>query len=451
LRRHWASKLNAAKGEEAMAAWSEIARQRGIKYFLLSFVDLFGTMRAKLVPATAMESVAKSGAGFAGFAVWFDMTPADADMLAAPDADSLIQLPWKPQVAWVACDVVMNGAEVRQNPRQVLKRVTGAAARQGYAPKVGVECEYFLISRDGLAISDAADRQSKPCYDQQALMRRYDIIAEICDAMGTLGWNAYQNDHEDANGQFEMNWEYDDALRTADRHVFFKFMVKSIAEKHGLRATFMPKPFANLTGSGCHVHVSLWSTATHRNVFADDAAELGVSETARHFIGGVMEHAEALCAITNPTVNSYKRINAPPTLSGATWSPNTITYSGNNRTHMIRIPDAGRFELRLADGAANPYLLQAALLVAGLDGLTHRRDPGARLDINMYSEGHKAPNARRLPLNLLDALRALDRSAVLKAGLGADVVASYLKLRHEDWNAYARYLTEWERETTLDC
>jgi glutamine synthetase len=434
-----------------MASWTEIARQRAIKYFLVSFVDLFGTMRAKLVPATAMDAVAKSGAGFAGFAVWFDMTPADADMLAAPDPDSLIQLPWKPEVGWVASDVAMNGAEVAQNPRQVLKRVIAAAASEGFTLKTGVECEYFLITPDGRAISDAADRQSKPCYDQQALMRRYDIIAEICDAMGALGWKAYQNDHEDANGQFEMNWEYDDALRTADRHAFFKFMVKSIAEKHGLRATFMPKPFPTLTGSGCHVHISLWSTATSGNLFADDSTALGLSETALHFIGGVIEHAEALCAITNPVVNSYKRINAPPTLSGATWSPNTVTYSGNNRTHMIRVPEAGRFELRLADGAANPYLLQAALLVAGLDGIKSRRDPGPRLDINMYTEGHLAPNAKKLPLNLLDALRALDRSVVLKEGLGAGVIASYLKLKHDDWNAYSRYLTEWERETTLDC
>ena len=316
--------------------------------------------------------------------------------------------------------------------------------------KTGVECEYFLISPDGLAISDAADQQAKPCYDQQALMRRYEVVAEICDAMVALGWKPYQNDHEDANGQFEMNWEYDDALVTADRQAFFKFMVKSIAEKHGLRATFMPKPFANLTGSGCHMHVSLWS-GKNKNVFADKNGELGLSKAAYHFIGGVMHSAEAMCAITNPTVNSYKRINAPPTLSGATWSPNTITYTGNNRTHMIRIPDAGRFELRLADGAANPYLLPAAVLAAGLDGIENARDPGKRLDINMYTEGDKAKDAAKLPLNLLDALRALEKSAVLKKALGENFTASYLKLKHADWNNYSRHLTDWERQTTLDC
>jgi glutamine synthetase type III len=442
--------VNRQKGD-VVPTWGDIAKQQGIRYFLISFVDLFGTMRAKIVPASAIDTVAKSGAGFAGFAVWYDMTPADPDILATPIADSLIRLPWKPEVAWVASDLVMGGAEVAQNPRQVLKRVVAAAADAGYELKTGVECEYFMIASDGASISDAADQQSKPCYDQQALMRRYDVVAEICDAMVSLGWKPYQNDHEDANGQFEMNWEYDSALRTADKHAFFKYMVKSIAEKHGLRATFMPKPFSNLTGSGCHVHASLWSTKYGRNVFEDGNGELGLSETAYHFIGGVMQHAEALCAFTNPTVNSYKRINAPPTLSGATWSPNTVTYAGNNRTHMIRIPDPGRFELRLADGAANPYLLQAAVLAAGLDGIRNKRDPGKRLDINMYTEGHKARGAKKLPLNLLDALRALEKSSLFKAGLGEDVVASYLKLKHDDWNAYSRHLTEWERQTTLDC
>jgi glutamine synthetase len=434
-----------------MPGWSQIAKKKGIRYFLIAFVDLFGTMRAKIVPATAIDQVAKSGAGFAGFATWFDMTPADPDVLVMPEPDSLMQLPWKPEVAWVTGDLVMAGKPVQQNPRQVLKRVVAAAAEEGCELKSGVECEYFLILPDGSAISDAADRQAKPCYDQQALMRRYDVVAEICDAMVTLGWKPYQNDHEDANGQFEMNWEYDSALRTADKHAFFKFMVKSIAEKHGLRATFMPKPFANLTGSGCHVHASLWSRKNGACVFDDPKGELGLSKPAYQFIGGIMHSAEALCAITNPVVNSYKRINAPPTLSGATWAPNSVTYAGNNRTHMIRIPDAGRFELRLADGAANPYLLQAAVLAAGLDGMRNARDPGQRLDINMYTQGDKAASARKLPLNLLDALRALEKSSVLKAAFGEETLASYLKLKHEDWNAYARHLTDWERQTTLDC
>ena len=280
-------------------------------------------------------------------------------------------------------------------------------------------------------------------------MRQYEFIAELSDAMLGLGWGAYQNDHEDANGQFEMNWEYADALTTADRHALFKYMVKSLAERRGLRATFMPKPFADLTGNGCHAHVSLWRG--DENLFHDPNGELGVSSLGYNFIGGVMGSADALAAITNPTVNSYKRINAPPTLSGATWSPNMISWSGNNRTHMIRIPDPGRFELRLADGAVNPYLLPAAILAAGLDGVRNKRDPGRRLDINMYAEADKAGDVKRLPLNLLDALRAFEASAVLGDALGKDFVAAYLKLKHAEWNSYARHLTTWERQTTLDC
>lgn len=434
-----------------MASWKEIAKRYDVRYFLIAFVDLFGTMRAKIVPVSAIETVAKAGAGFAGFATWFDMTPADPDVLVMPDPSTVIPLPWKPGVAWVTGDLYMAGKPVEQNPRQVLTRITESAATAGYQMKTGVECEYFLITPDGAAISDGVDRQSKPCYDQQALMRRYEVIAEVCDAMVTLGWKPYQNDHEDANGQFEMNWEYDDALLTADRQAFFKFMVKSVAEKHGFRATFMPKPFVNLTGSGCHMHTSLWSTKGKRNLFEDKKDDHGLSKVAYHFIGGVMHSAEAMCAISNPTVNSYKRINAPRTLSGATWSPNTITYAGNNRTHMIRIPDAGRFELRLADGAANPYLLAAAVLAAGTDGIKHSRDPGPRLDINMYTDGDKATDAKKLPLNLLDALRALEKSTVLKDAFGEKVVESYIRLKQTEWNEYCRHLTEWERETTLDC
>ena len=426
------------------------AKERGIKYFLISYVDLFGTLRAKLAPAAAIGDMAKEGAGFAGFASWLDMTPADPDVLAIPDPSSLIQLPWKREVGWLAADPYMNGKLVEQAPRVILQRMKEKAAKAGYQLKTGVECEYFLVSPDGSAISDPADTQSKPCYDQSALMRRYDVISEICDSMLELGWGPYQNDHEDANGQFEMNWLYDDCLVTADRMAFFKYMVKAIAEKHGLRATFMPKPFANLTGSGCHVHGSLWKDG--KNLFEDGNDDLGLSRTAYNFIGGVMNAAQELCSITNPTVNSYKRINAPVTLSGATWSPNTVTYAGNNRTHMIRIPGSGRFEFRLADGAANPYLLPAALLVAGLDGIAKGTDPGKPLDINMYAEGHKAPpDTKKLPLNLLDALRLTAKSELLRRELGGEFVDSYVKLKNREWDEYSRQLTPWERANTLDC
>ena len=430
---------------------AQIAKQKKIKYFLISFVDLFGVLRAKLVPARAIKDMQRDGAGFAGFAAWLDMTPAHPDMFAIPDTDSLTILPWKPEVAWLASDLVMDGKEVEASPRIVLRRQIERARKKGYRLKTGVECEYFIINPDGTAISDDRDTQEKPCYDQSALMRSYDVISDICDAMNTLGWEPYQNDHEDANGQFEMNFEYDDCLRTADKHSFFKFMVKSIAEKHGLRATFMPKPFLELTGNGCHFHTSIWDRTGRKNLFLDHKGEFGNSKLAYKFLGGIMHNAEALCALFNPTVNSYKRINAPVTLSGATWAPNSVTYGGNNRTHMVRIPGPGRFELRLLDGAVNPYLGAAGVLAAGLDGIANKRDPGKRLDIDMYAEGHKARGAKKLPLNLLDALRLTAKSKILRAAMGDEVIDSYVKLKMEEWNKYTRHLTQWERENTLDC
>jgi glutamine synthetase len=430
---------------------AEVAKKRKIKYFLISFVDLFGVLRAKLVPARAIAEMQRDGAGFAGFAAWLDMTPAHPDMFAVPDPDSLMQLPWKPEVGWLAADLWMDGKEVEASPRIALKRQIARAHKKRYRMKTGVECEYFLLSAEGTEISDARDIQEKPCYDQTALMRRYDVISEICDAMIALGWNPYQNDHEDANGQFEMNWDYADALVTADRHAFFKYMVKSIAEKHGLRATFMPKPFPNLTGNGCHCHVSLWDGAGGKNLFHDPKGELGISKLGYRFLGGVLHNADALCAIFNPTVNSYLRIDSKVTLSGATWSPNAISYSGNNRTHMVRIPDEGRFELRLMDGSANPYLLQAGVLATGLDGIENKRDPGKRLDINMYTEGARLTRIKRLPLNLLDALRLFDKSKVARAGLGDELVSSYVKLKLEEWRSYSTSLSKWELDHTLDC
>ena len=430
---------------------AQAAEEKGIQYFLISFVDLFGVLRAKLVPARAIGAMQKEGAGFAGFATWLDMTPADSDMFARPDAESLVQLPWKPEVGWLAADLWMDGREVEASPRAALKRQIAAAAAEGWRMKTGVECEYFLINADGSAIADTRDTQSKPCYDQSALMRRYEVITAVCDAMLALGWGPYQNDHEDANGQFEMNWDYDDCLKTADRHVFFKYMVKSLAEAQGLRATFMPKPFANLTGNGCHAHVSLWDAAGTTNLFHDEAGELGLSALAYGFLGGVIHSADALTALFNPTVNSYKRINAPRTLSGATWSPNAVSYGGNNRTHMVRIPDAGRFELRLMDGAANPYLLQAGVLAAGLDGVANGRDPGKRLDINMYAQTRSPRGLKKLPLNLLDAIRTFERSGVLKERLGEELCRAYAKLKRQEWDAYAGAISPWERENTLDC
>ena len=427
------------------------AKKNGVKYFFVSFVDLFGVLRSKLVPATAIDEIQSEGAGFAGFATWLDLSPADSDMFGMPDGDSVMQLPWNKEIAWVASDLYMDGKPVEASPRIALKRQIEKASKKGLYMKSGVECEFFLVNQDGTALSDEKDTQEKPCYDSSALMRRYDVITEICDSMIALGWKPYQNDHEDANGQFEMNWDFSDCLITADRHAFFKFMTKTIAEKHGLRATFMPKPFTNLTGNGCHCHISIWDQSGKKNMFLDNKDELGLSKTGYNFLGGIMESADKMAAIFNPTVNSYKRINGSLTTSGATWSPSSITWAGNNRTHMVRVPGKGRFELRLMDGASNPYLLQAAILLLGLDGLNNKRDPGKRLDINMYTEGHKAGKVKKLPLNLLDAIRDLDKSKIIREGFGDGLIDSYVKLKNQEWSSYNKYLSSWERNNSLDC
>jgi glutamate---methylamine ligase len=432
---------------------AEFAKEKNVKYFMISYTDLFGGQRAKLVPAQAIGAMQHEGAGFAGFSTYLDLTPAHPDMLAVPDTSAVIQLPWKRDVAWVPGNLMMDGKTVDQAPRNVLNRLTKTAASEGMYVKTGIEAEFFLLTPEGDKISDEYDTATKPCYDQQAIMRRYDVIAEICDYMLELGWGPYQNDHEDANGQFEMNWEFDDVLATADKHSFFKFMTKSVAEKHGLKATFMPKPIEGLTGNGCHAHISVWDAPGDKsktNVFADSQKDLGLSDKGLNFLGGIMKHASAMAAITNPTVNSYKRINAPRTMSGATWAPNTVTWSGNNRTHMVRVPGPGRFELRLPDGAANPYLLQAVILAAGLDGVRTNADPGKRYDIDMYAEGHKVRGGPKLPLNMLDAIREFDKNKGLKKALGDEFSNAYVKLKMKEWNSFSSHFSVWEKENTID-
>ncbi|MBD2549472.1 type III glutamate--ammonia ligase [Microcystis elabens FACHB-917] len=408
-----------------MTDLGRFAATHGIRHFLFSFCDLFGVQRAKLVPAAAAAELGRSGAGFAGFAAWLDMTPADPDVLAIPDPTSLMVLPWQPDVAWVATDLQVEGQVLEQSPRRVLQRQIARAAAMGLQFRSGVEAEFFLMDPEREAIADALDRQSKPCYDQLALMRHYPLISELLNGMESLGWGPYQADHEDANGQFELNWTYAESLLTADRHAFFRVMAAALAERHGVRVSFQPKPIPALTGNGAHLHASLWDEGG-RNVFHDPAGERGLSEIAYRFLAGLLAHAPAMCALTNPVAGSYRRLARSVTTSGATWSPSWISYGGNNRTHMVRIPDDQRIELRLGDGAANPYLLQAAVLAAGLDGIERQLEPGARSDLNTYVE---APaGAPSLPTCHADALEAFRHDAPLRTSLGEAFCTAYESL-----------------------
>ena len=433
----------------------KIAKQKKIKYFLVTFVDLFGVQRAKLVPTRAIGEMQKTGAGFGGFATHLDLSFSEPDMFALPDPDSLIQLPWQPDVGWLASDLIMNNEFMDQCPRVILKNQINNLDNLNLQMMTGVECEFFILNEDGTEVADNRDDALKPCYDVAALMRRFDVLSEICDSMIKLGWKPYQNDHEDANGQFEMNWDYTDCLTTADRHVFFKFMVKSIAEKHGLRATFMPKPFTQLTGNGCHAHVSVWDKKKKKNLFQDSSDQLGLSKMGYQFIGGIMKSVDSFAAWLNPCLNSYERLNAKTTNSGSTYSPTAVTYSGNNRTHMIRIPDEGRFEFRAADGAVNPYLLQSGIIAMGLDGIKNKRSPGKRLDINMYTQGHKLKRVKKLPNSLEQAIKKFSNDTIVKKSIGAKVVSKYVKLKKRELKEFSQVgeanKASWMRKNIIDC
>lgn len=408
-----------------MSPLAEAAAAQNFAFVLFSFTDLFGVQRAKLVPAPALEALEQGGAGFAGFAAWLDLSPARADLLAFPDPGSLMALPGQPEVGWVATDLVLDGEPLAHCPRGVLRRQLERAAAQGLHFRTGVEPEFFLLNGEGTALADGRDGRRKPCYDQLALMRHYPLIGELLTALQDLGWGPYQADHEDANGQFEINWTFADALTTADRHAFFRFLVPWKAEAHGLSASFRPRPFADLTGNGCHLHHSLWD-ASGRNLFHDPAGELELSVTARHFLGGVLAHAPALCAFTNPTPASYRRLAGASTASGATWCPAWISWGANNRTHMVRVPDGQRLELRLADGDSNPYLLPAAVLAAGLDGLERQLDPGPF----SLEDLHAAPptHGRPLPRSQAEALAALQADGVLREALGEAFCQAYERM-----------------------
>jgi glutamine synthetase len=439
-----------------------ILDERSIEFLFAQFVDMHGKPSAKLVPAHHIDDLLTEGAGFAGFAAGdIGQGPHDPDMIAMPDPRSLTILPWQPNVARFACDVTVEGEPWPYCPRTILRNALARAKTLGYELKMGAELEYFLVRRredGGIEVADHLDTLDLPCYDMRGLTRNLDFVSQVSKAQTELGWDNYATDHEDANGQFEQNFQYDDALTTCDRTVFFRYMVESLAQQRGLIATFMPKPFAHLTGSGAHFHVSLWSG--DENLFerdpADDPRGLGLSELAYHFIGGLKAHAKAYIALTAPTVNSYKRLVVGAPTSGATWAPAYVCYGYNNRTQMLRIPAPGRVEDRTVDGSCNPYLGATAMLAAGLDGIERELDPGEPVSANMYemSESDRAAQGiELLPANLLDATRELERDGVLRDALGktrdGDYVDYFVKVKRREWQQAHEQITQWELDRYL--
>src|SRR5579872_375325 len=434
----------------------ELVRDNKIEYFFCSFVEMSGAPKAKLVPASNLDEMALEGAGFAGFAAGdLGQGPHDPDVVNIPDFESLAILPWRKNVAWVPGNLHVDGKSWNHCPRTILTRQIAKARQKGYVFNVGVEPEFMLLKKSATGAYepwDTLDTLGKPCYDMRALYRNLDMMTELLTYMQDLGWGPYANDHEDANCQFEINWAYSDALRTADRHTFFKWMVRTVAEANGLWATFMPKPFGHLTGNGAHVHLSLADLKSGDNLFLDASDGLGLSQLGRWFMAGVLHHASALTALVAPIVNSYKRLIRGAPLSGATWAPVYVTYGAANRTQMIRIPAPGRIEVRVVDGAANPYLAFSAILAAGLDGIEKKIDPGPPNHGNLYEVSEHELNQRQigfLPTTLSDALDAFERDPVVQSALGECYAQHYVKVKREEWRQYNQSVSQWERDRYL--
>jgi glutamine synthetase len=442
----------------AQPSLDEIRRQAeeiGIEFYFAQFVDMYARPSAKLIPAASLDDLMRDGAGFAGFAAGeIGQFPNDPDLAAMPDLRSFTPVPWEPTLGRFACDIYVEGEEWPYCPRTILRHAVDRAGQQGYELKIGLELEYFLLRDDGnggIELADPLDTLEKPCYDLRGLTRNYPFLASVSKYVNELGWGNYANDHEDANGQFEQNFEYADALTSCDRAIFFRYMVHTLAQQQGMLATFMPKPFSNLTGSGCHFHMSLWDGDTNLFLDESDPRGLGLSEVAYHFIGGLKQHARAYSALTAPTVNSYKRLKLGSTTSGATWSPVWISYGYNNRTQMLRIPGPGRVEDRTIDGSCNPYLAATAVLAAGLDGIENRLDPGEPNSDNLYDHSYAELSGRglqTLPTNLLEATQELERDDVLRKALGRgrdeDYVDYYIRVKRDEWNRYHEQVTPWE-------
>lgn len=443
----------ATRGEVEAAI--EAMRLQGVHTLLVQFTDLQGVAKGKHVPLQHLQQVLGAGAGFAGPSIvgtGLARTGPRSEYLARGDLSTLRALPWLPGYARIVADGFVDGQAFESCPRQVLRRATARLADRGWTLRTGIEPEFFLLRRGqadgrGWAPFDAWDRLDKPSYDLKSLPRRAAFLHALREALEAGGLTVEQIDHEDAHGQFELNFAHDEALRSADHLMLFKLAAHTLAEREGAVFSMMPKPFADQPGSGLHFHVSLWRDGQSLFGSGDEGRAL-----ERHFIAGVLEHAPGLCALAAPTVNSYKRLAAGESRSGTTWAPATISHGPNNRTALLRtLP--GRFEWRLPDASANPYLATAGLIAAGLDGIDRRLQPPAAVDDDLYELTAAALGARgiaTLPATLGDAAAALEDDAVLCSALGASLHANLCRLQRDEWMAFSRHVSDWEMARYAD-
>ncbi|GAA5315478.1 MAG: type III glutamate--ammonia ligase [Candidatus Pelagadaptatus aseana] len=422
-----------------------------IKYVLAQFVDIHGVAKTKSVPVHCLMDVVENGAGFAGFAVWgLGMEPHGPDFMARGDLDTLSIVPWQPGYARIVCDGHVNGEPYPYDSRVVLKRQLKLLADKGWTLNSGLEPEFSLFNRTadgGLEPVDKSDVLAKPCYDYKGLSRSREFLETLVESLQQLDFDVYQIDHEDANGQFEINYTYGNALESADRFTMVRMGAGEIANDLGMVCSFMPKPTSDRTGNGMHFHLSI-TDEDGKNLFNDDSDSngMGLSKMAYHFTAGLLHHAKALCAIAAPTVNSYKRLVVGGSASGATWAPAYIAYGDNNRSAMVRVP-YGRLEFRLPDAGCNPYLVHAAIIAAGLDGIERELDPGEPQNINLYSMTEQERHEKGidiLPQNLNEALDALEADTVLTERLGKEIVEEFLKVKRTEWIEYSRHVSDWE-------
>jgi glutamine synthetase len=439
----------------------KVLQEKNIHFVVSQFVDINGVPKAKMVPISRFKSLALNGVGFAGYAVSTEMgqSPHEPDIVTIPDLTTLTVLPWKTNTARFAANVFVEGKPWPFCTRTILQNfVRKVRSDRGLMFKVGIEPEFFLLKRGNentLEVLNEADAVSKPCYDLKLLSRYMDFLQLLNNHLNDIGWESEATDQEDAPGQFEVNMRFDDALKTADKYVFFKYMVASLASQLGAVASFMPKPFANRTGNGAHFHMSLWEVNGMKNLFPDpnDPKGLGLSKIAYYFIGGLLKHAKAYIALTAPTVNSYKRLIASGSASGSTWAPVYITYGGNNRTQMIRVSSGEHIEDRTADSSCNPYLGATAILAAGLDGIDNKIDPGPMNRDNMYRVAEEDLEKRGieiLPTNLKEAAQELAKDNVIRDAIGKRFTEYYVKMKEREWSEYHNTVTQWEIDRYLN-
>ncbi|MCO6413721.1 MAG: type III glutamate--ammonia ligase [Thiogranum sp.] len=433
-------------------------RARGVKYCLGAYVDIHGVPKGKFVPIDHLPHMAEGSELYTGYALdGLGQAPNDDEIASVPDLDHIIQLPWQPEVAWMPADNSFKGKPYEINTRVALKKVLAQAADMGFGCNLGIECEVFVLRQEedgSLSVPNPDDRLKKSCYDVRGFMDQFAWLDKVATCINDLGWDLYSLDHEDANGQYEFDFKYADALTSCDRFIFFRYMAKQYAREEGLIATLMPKPFANRTGNGAHFNMSLYDLETGKNLFACDPADdprgLGLTELGYQFIGGVIRHGRALCATFAPTVNSYKRLLRQGSMSYFSWAPVFNSFGSNNRTNSIRVPmNGGRCESRNADGAVNPYLAATLAFAAGLEGIREGLDPGAPQDDNLYELSEAEREARGiefLPQNLNEAVQAFAADSFVEQTLGKELRDEFIRYKSEEWEAYHHSISAWEIE-----